>query len=51
MGAPGASHLGTWESTNLGSPDLFFLDIRCDSLYAFSERRVAQVPGYCEHNH
>ena len=26
-GAPGASHLGTWESTDLGSPVLLFLDI------------------------
>ena len=32
MGAPGASLLGTWDSTDIVCPDLLFLDIYCDSL-------------------
>ena len=32
MGAPGASLLGTWDSTDIGRPVLLFLDFCSDSL-------------------
>jgi hypothetical protein len=40
MGGPGASHLGTWDSTDLGSPVLLLLDICCDSLYSVDRCRL-----------
>jgi hypothetical protein len=35
LGGPGASHLGTWESTDLDRPVLFFLDICSDFVVSF----------------
>jgi hypothetical protein len=53
MGAPGASPLGTWESTDLGRPVLLLLDICSDSLYVClaktisgrNEDRICELDG------